>query len=127
MHNRWFMFAPLQEGCLWAAVVLSSCTTTSNPIGKSDLKSPAPTSDSPVTAEPDDDSDRKMGVLKVEKSNPGSTQIMRDSCRGRYKVLPERDAKRPQMEIGVARAVGGGSLSSGEKTPYPYIRYRCED
>jgi len=108
---------------LWGQ--LTACTTTANEAPAAAASSAAPQL-APPAPEPSEEEDRKMGVLRVDRASPGSLRVMRDTCRGRYRVLPERDAKRPQMEIGVARAVGG-STDSAAAAPYPYIRYRCED
>lgn len=114
---------------LTGALIVSSCisdkpesTTPANSLAESATKKQSSNQGSP---EASDDEDTK-GVLMVERQNPKSIQIMRDNCRGRYKVLPDREAKRPQIEVGISRPIGGDS-NEKPAAPSPYIRYRCED
>ena len=111
--------------CFCMPFIFAGCVTSATKPGSGTDQASGSLEKQP-TNDPNEDEDRKMGVLRVERSKPGNTQIMRDACRGRYKVLSDRDAKPPQLEVGVARAVGN-SQGTQAAPPYPYIRYRCED
>ena len=110
----------LMLGLLAACTTVGSSSNTAGPTSSSKSLSPS----EPVDV--NEEADRKEGVLRVDRNAPGALQVMRDSCRGQYKVLTTPETNPPQMEIGVARTIGG-KADSGASVPYPYIRYRCEN